>query len=337
MKKSDFKEEQRVKMISWRGTNISSKEKGMHNKRPYDHVVPNQIWEETLWKGIKDELLGYLESNKIQPHSGKHNLLSSWICCANLYFPIRCNESLKQLMLDFLKLKISKQIESIIDIELEFAFSKGNALHPMNLLGEDDGIRGSGQTSPDVAFSVKTTKGEGYILTECKYTEHSFYPCSARRNKESEKRKKNPDSTRCMQPGNLCDYNSICHQNVWGRKYWKYLTLSETGKKSLTRCPASTAAYQLFRQQALAEGIALSGMFDLVASTVAFDERNNALTSSLASTGVNDFATNWSGLFEGKTVFKTWTHQEWVNYVRANQKNGEFSDWLAYLKDRYGY
>ena len=40
---------------------------------------------------------------------------------------------------------------------------------------------------------------------------------------------------------------------------------------ALPQCPAANSAYQLFRQQALAEGIAQSGMYDLVVSNVAVD------------------------------------------------------------------
>lgn len=337
MEKYDFKEEQKTKMVEWRQSNISTKDKGFQNKRDYDHIVPVQYWAETLWEGIKDELIKYIESEKIQPHTGKHNLLSSWVCCANLYFPIRNNNMLRQLMNDFLKIHVSSKIVNITNVELEFAFPKGDKLNPENLLGEKDGNRGSGQTSPDVVFKVVTEKGKGYILTECKYTEHSFYTCSARKQSDIIKRMKNPDPSRCMCSANSRDYNSICHQNEWERKYWNHITLSEKGKNILKRCPASTNGYQLFRQQALAEGIAKSNKYELVASAVAYDGRNKVLTKCLSTTGVNDFTTSWSELFDGKSIFKTWTHQEWVSYVRENQKNGEFDNWLTYLKDRYGY
>ena len=134
-----------------------------------------------------------------------------------------------------------------------------------------------------------------------------------------------------------CNYESICHQTVWGRKYWSLLKLSGTGKNTLKRCPAATAGYQLFRQQSLAEGIMHSGDYSLVVSSVAFDNRNEGLKRSLKRTGIADFQTGWGEIFEGKAKFKTWTHQEWVQFVRENQIKGEFNDWLNYLKERYNY
>ena len=124
---------------------------------------------------------------------------------------------------------------------------------------------------------------------------------------------------------------------MWGRKYWSLLKLSPAGKKTLKRCPAATAGYQLFRQQALAEGIMRSGNYSLVVSSVAFDHRNHTLIGCLNRTGIKDFQTNWGEMFDGKTVFKTWTHQEWVQFVRDNQIKGEFNGWLGYLNERYDY
>jgi hypothetical protein len=333
----NFNLDQRKAQIVWRKNNISNTVKGRQNGSEYQHIIPKQIWTESLWSGIRTDLPKYLKSKNIHPHSGVHNLVSSWVISANLYFPIYQEESLKGLMLEFLKQKISSEITEISEVTLEFAFSKGNALHPAPLLGEQDGNRGSGQTSPDVAFIVKTKTGKGIILTECKFTEHSFYRCSARRITDKGVRKANPDSNRCMLDSSSCNYENICHQTVWGRKYWSLLKLSNKGKSTLQRCPAATAGYQLFRQQALAEGIMQSGDYSLVVSSVAFDNRNEGLKRCLKRTGIDDFQTGWGDIFDGKAKFKTWTHQEWVQFVRDNQTNGEFTDWLNYLKERYNY
>ena len=328
---------QRKVQTEWRKNNISNVEKGHQNGKSYAYIIPRRIWTESLWSGIRKELPIYLKSKKIQPHSGVNNLVSSWVVSANLYFPVHQNSNLRKLMLEFLKQKVSPEITEISDVTLEFAFPEGDPLHPSELLGEQDGNRGSGQTSPDVAFLVRTKKGKGIILTECKFTEHSFYRCSARRTKDKGKRKGNPDSGRCMVDAGGYNYKSICHQTEWGRKYWSLLNLSESGKKILKRCPAATAGYQLFRQQALAEGIMQSGNYSLVVSSVAFDSRNDGLKSCLNTTGLRDFQKDWGTIFDGKSMFKTWTHQEWLQYVRENQLNGKFDDWLDYLKNRYDY
>ena len=233
--------------------------------------------------------------------------------------------------------KVSNKIISITDVELEFSFPTNNPFHPSILLGEQDGKRGSGQTSPDVAFLVKTDKGDGIILTECKYTEHSFYECSARRTTDNTQRVGNPDPSRCLDDALHCDYKNICHQTVWGRKYWDNLTLSNYGKSILKKCPAATSGYQLFRQQSLAEGIAKSGIYDLVVSSVAFDQNNTSLTDCLKSTGISSFQSDWGKIFDGTSKFETWTHQEWVDFVRKNTNDPHIINWLDYVNQRYGY
>jgi hypothetical protein len=343
---SDFYWQQRKSQEQWREVHISTKEFGTQHhpsepkERKYRHIVPFQYWQETLWKDIRIDLVNYIDkpSDKIEAHEGVHNLLSSWILCANLYFFSKLNENFRALMLGFLRQKVSEEIIELMDIELEFAFPKGDELHPKQLLGEKHGTRGKNQTSPDMAFIVKTKMGDGIILTECKYTEHHFYPCSTRPDPNNPKPNPNLDFSRCVKPKKGYDYKSICHQTTeWNRKYMDLLEFSPIAENLLLQCPAATDGYQLFRQQALAEGIAKSGKFDLVVSSVAFDGRNTELINCLKSTGVNDFQSEWDPLFNGKTIFKTWMHQEWVQFVRKNQKNDEFSAWLEYVNKRYGY
>jgi len=237
------------------------------------------------------------------------------------------------LLTNFLKEKISCEIEEVVEVELEYSLD-GN-LSPKELLGEMEGGRGSGQTSPDVAFVVRTPNGIGLILTECKYTEHSFYSCSARKKNKRRNKPSNPAPEKCLTKS---DYRTIpCHQHVWGRKYFDHFQLSIVGQNKLNRCPASTAGYQLFRQQALANGIYKSGKYVFVYSSVSFDERNKPLISCLKKTGIPDFQIGWSEIYEHSAEFITWHHQDWVNFVRKNSIELECIDWLKYLNKRYGY
>lgn len=135
-----------------------------------------------------------------------------------------------------------------------------------------------------------------------------------------------------MQSGSASVYKSICHQTIWGRKYWNNLNLSDYGNNILQRCPAATAGYQLFRQQSLAEGIMKSGNYSMVASFIAFYDRNDVLKDRLKSAGIHDFQTAWGRILEGKAIFKTWTHQEWVAFVQKNQVSGQLDGWLKYLE-----
>ena len=106
--------------------------------------------------------------------------------------------------------------------------------------------------------------------------------------------------------------------------------------RALRTCPAASGGYQLFRQQALAEGIAASGKYELVVSCVAMDERNEDLRTCLASTGIPDIR-QWGKLFKGKASFAVFTHQEWVRWVAAHGDRDQWGEWLRYVDERYGF
>ena len=340
---SNFKEEMRKHQVAWRQQHINCKERGWHNCRRYDHVLPRSNWQENLWGEIRgasaDSLPNYIQDKKIQAHSGTHNLLSSWILCTNLYFPFRQSPRAHNLLASFLKAFVSPDIEEVTGLELEFALT--GDLSPSVLLGETGGKRGSGQTSPDMAFLVTTRQGgRGLVLTESKFTEHSFYPCSARRVKDSHDRPGNPDPSRCLDArGVLANPQSQCHQTAWGRHYWERLkTVADIARVAgLKCCPALRDGYQLLRQQALAQGIGASGEYGLVVSCVAYDSRNTNLIQSLWSTGIPDWRTDWGSLFGGTCSFAAFAHQQWVAWVHDHDRDGEWRAWLDYMQERYGF
>lgn len=337
----NFYESQKINQVAW-WKNYSSQPNwerendkwGVQNKVSYPHITKGD-WSKLLWQGIQVELPKYLGTT-IHAHTGVDNLLSSWVAAANLYFPARSNNDFRNLLLGFLQSKVSPDIIEVVDVELEYSLP--DTLSPAELLGEMDGSRGSGQTSPDIAFLVKTRRGDGLILIECKYTEHSFYRCSARRTTDRGDKPGNPHPEDCLQPASACHYAAIpCHQKVWSRKYLDYFELTQEGKSVLTRCPAATTGYQLLRQQALANGIKKSGKYDLVVSSVSFDARNKSLIGCLKSTGIADFQTGWVKIYQHGADFITWHHQDWVNYVRTHSTNALCKDWKKYLEGRYGY
>jgi len=60
------------------------------------------------------------------------------------------------------------------------------------------------------------------------------------------------------------------------------------------------------------------------------------LIRCLRGTGVEDFTKEWGPLFEGKALFRSFTHQQWVNWVRERDIEGKWKEWLGYVKNRYG-
>jgi hypothetical protein len=339
---SGFKENMKNYQILWKGKYLSHvKTKGYQNGRAYDHILPRSLGQENFYPPIRKELFdstnGYLVQNHIQPHTGIHNLLSSWTVCANMYWPFNSPEG-KKLLADWLVQVTKLDISEIINIELEYEDPKSE-LNPGKLLGESgQGTRGSGQTSPDLAILFKTKSGgDGILLIESKFTEHSFYVCSGYQKKSQTAYIPNPDKTRCLDPRSIVSSGfKDCHLNTWGRKYWDLIgiDMDKSFFASLKRCPMSTSCYQLFRQQALTKGF--EKYYDIVASCVVNDERNTTLISSGHSVGLPPFPDGWKKLFPN-SPFYWFTHNSWFNFVRANNKNGRWDNWIKYIGERYDY
>lgn len=322
----------------WRKYHLKFERFGQWKGCDYPWLLLKDSWEEGLWPGIGPEsenpLSAYIQETGVHRHTYSHHLNSSWILCANLYFPFRATADGRALFASFLKHQVAEEIESLKEIELEYA--EDGELHPSHLLGEMGGIKGMGQTSPDLGLLVN--KGRGLILVESKFTEHSFYGCSAWKHEGNSRRSSNPDPDRCNHPVNIVkDPANQCHQAAWGRKYWDHLApiVNQEVLSALPYCPATRYGYQLFRQQALAEGIAQSGRYDLVVSAVAFDERNDALNTALKRSGIAELK-NWGNIFRGKAQFAVFTHQQWVRWVQEHDDSQQWDDWLRYVYSRYG-
>ncbi len=339
---SNFKKIMKSYQILWKTKYMPHvKAQGYQNGKAYDHILPRSIGQENFYPPIRkvlfDPISGYLKKYGIQPHTGIHNLLSSWTVCANMYWPFNNSEG-KKLLAEWLTHETKLDISEIIRLELEYE-DPNPKLNPGNLLGESSqGTRGSGQTSPDLAVVFKTTNGEtGVLLIESKFTEHSFYVCSGYQKKSQTANIPNPDKTRCLNPGSIVSSGfKDCHLNAWGRKYWDLIgeDIDKSFFASLKRCPMSTSCYQLFRQQALAKGF--EKYYDIVSSCVVNDERNTTLINSGHSVGMSPFPYGWKKLFPN-SPFYWFTHNSWFNFVKANNHDGNWDDWIKYIGVRYNY
>ena len=321
----------------WRRRHVSTAAMGRWQGRPYPWIVPRDRWEEGLWPGIRKDsdnsLADYLDRTGVQKHSGVHNLKSSWVLCANLYFPFGADSRDRDLLASFLRCHVAQQIETLDQLELEYA--ENGELSPKSLLGETGGSRGSGQTSPDLGLLVNG--GRGLLLVENKFTERDFSVCSARTREDRNGRPGNPDPDRCE--GALAvaeDPSGQCHQSVWGRRYWEHLApvADRQALETMPHCPAARGGYQLFRQTALAEGIAQSKKYDLTISAVAIDERNTDLNRCLRKIGVSALC-QWGTIFSGSAISAVFTHQQWVGWVRKHDREGRWGDWLSWIGARY--
>src|SRR5688572_427492 len=131
----------------WRQKHIANTEHGRQNRVSRPWILPEALWEEGVWRGIRSDLLAYIAGTaapghdnqqkktavQIERHTGAHNLKRSWIACANLYFPFR-RDSGRPLLAAFLKDRVSPAIREVVGLELEYA--EESPLDPQSLLGE---------------------------------------------------------------------------------------------------------------------------------------------------------------------------------------------------------
>lgn len=330
--------------IYWRKKyNLAKGKWGWQNGVQREHILPASRWLLGVWQPIRNPLDEYVRVSGIQPNTGKHNLKSSWTQCANLFFLFRYYPDMKRIFAGFLSQQLDLRVTDIEALEFEYA-APGN-LEPRRLLGEVGGMRGSMQTSPDVAVLFGCEDGKsGIYLIENKYIEHSFYNCSGAEKTQSKMHSKrglppNDYPERCLDVvGVFRNPEKMCQQEAWHRKYWSILgdTVNEQFLNTCGHCPALTGGYQLFRQQALAQGIVESGLFDYVVSGVAYDCRNDALISCLRKVAMSNFVDDWPQLFNTSVKFHCFTHQDLVSYVKQST-NSTAMKWAKYVTERYGY
>ena len=88
-----FVTDMNAKQTRWRERNVSTREEGVQNGNKHPWILPMDNWTEGLWPDIRpgkeNDLEAYLACSNVQKHSGVHNLKSSWILGANLYFARR--------------------------------------------------------------------------------------------------------------------------------------------------------------------------------------------------------------------------------------------------------
>lgn len=90
--------------------------------------------------------------------------------------------------------------------------------------------------------------------------------------------------------------------------------------------------YQLFRQQALA--VALETEFDVVISSVFADSRNDEIRGIGREAGLGPLPEGWCRLFPN-LPFVWLNHNDWYEFVKLNDRQGEWADWLNYIGPRY--
>ena len=363
-KDDNFRAKVLEKQRRWRRDNLPEvKGKGKRGGKSYFRILPRGSRWMNFWPGIQPggpvrDLESYL-GDQIQSHTGMHHLMSSWALCANLYFPFGADDG-RDLLAGFLKNNVDSRIVRVTNVELEYAHPNDN-LKPGALLGEPKGMRGTGQTSPDVAFLVELDDGsEGLVLTEVKFTEENFYTCSGYKELDVKTRHMSEcyDLNRALSdPERTCAAKRIKYAKPkkgegkrgrpLNRNYLIVLKESMTKAKAwekFVRCPGAQCGYQLLRQQALAEALVKYGRYSLVVSSLAYPKGNRELMTCMRTRryrgkfwkGVDNVAEEWAGVFDGQAPFVAWTHEDWMDWVKSAKKKPQWvHDWLQYVEARY--
>lgn len=336
-----FKQASRIQQVDWREQAWpEARMGGSSGDASQDHVFADDELYLNFWPGLWPDapfsLDRYLQQTGIQAHKDRGNLLSSWTLAANLYFPFGQDPAGRQILAGFLAARVDPRIAAVECVELEFADEPPR--DQATLLGEN-GRRGANQTSPDVGIRVVLDDGRvGLLLVENKFTEHDFYACSLRKRlpRSSKLGLCRGLRTLVQHPREVCEaHGTTCD------RYWVHLAESFRaggGPDKVQECPAAKHGYQLLRQQSLAEALAGIGHYGLVASVIAHDGDSPALMACLKDKGLPRIDRDWAGLFQGLAKFTTFTHRDWVTWVRASASRPAWAeDWLRYVGGRYRY
>ena len=333
-RKITFRKEMQEQQAKWRAKALPEiEERGKWRGEPYDHILPQSEWTMGLYPEIQAAIPEYIAKCKIKPHTAKNSLVSSWVLGANLYFPFGQLLEGKQVLADFLREAVDSRIQAVTEVILEFEEEEPRGTQ--SILGEAGGSRGANQTSPDVAVRVQLDDGtKGLVLVEVSFCEATFESCSAKEKALDllDARMKCSDLALVLADPSFC-----CEQHASvGRRYFDHLgkPLANASPAKGASCPAAANGYQLFRQQALAEGLAASGVYGLVASCLAYHEGNSALDGCLKGSGISHVS-EWGTLFAGRAPFKAFSHQDWARYVASSPSAERWAFWIEWVDTRY--
>jgi len=73
--------------------------------------------------------------------------------------------------------------------------------------------------------------------------------------------------------------------------------------------------------------------YEFLFSAVAYDQRNTTLQKCFEKKGLANIITDWQTLFPRSIArCASFTHQEWVAWVAEHDTDGDWIDWLEYVK-----
>lgn len=309
---------------------------GLASKHPtfsYPHILPQGNERLSLYPGLADEILSYLEAEGIAAHSELLNLKSSQAACLSFLFPLRRDLALACQVLG----PLLGDAQAVTAIEFEYTGPEGAT----DWLGEPPGGgRGQNRTSIDVAFWWTDNAGKRHLtLGEWKYTERGFGTCSA----FDKAGTGDKDKCRGLAVAKNRDPQSSCLLVGGGpnrdRKYWAHMKdagIDLSVFEEVRGCPFSGPFYQLMRQFLLAaylrqahEGL----MVDVVSIGFSGNTFMHAVPKALRVLGADDIVEAWNATLDSVPPLR---HLEVEQLMASYDLQGPDPEWRTFIRDRYG-
>lgn len=322
----EFDKRMREQQARYKTVTLGITAQGKWRGKEYPHILPEDKWDLNLWDGIRKEAQFYFNDNNIGWHKDKHNLLSSQIMCANIFFPLKQH-------LDVLKPWLSNHfhdVGNVVDLDFEYIGPKGK-----NYFNENGG-RGQNRTSSDVSITwLDSAKRKNMLLLEFKFTESAFGECG---------KQNNPDRSRCLSSEKVVNSpQTQCYRTEVGRTYWDIILRNDSPfrRETLTTekyCPFRYDFYQLMRNQLLAHCIQLdreAGFNRVEFGVIYHADNDKLLRMSHPFDGERNPLMAWTSMLKNPDSFNSLTVQDILSTIEAGLP-GDLTGWRTYLEKRYG-
>ncbi len=318
-----FRERMEDKQSVFKTEILGIKQMGLLRGNPYPHVLPEDAWSLNLWREIAYDAIKHFAQSEIVWHPSKHNMLSSQVLCANIFYPLREHLNVIHTWMQSCQLDVGE----VVDLNFNFVSHK-NYLHER----DDRGL----PPIADLSITwVDMAKRRNLLLLSFKFAEANLGECSPAGN---------PNPKRCYVSSKVVGSpRSQCYRVQQGRRYWDVIN-SASGplwKDSLViekYCPFRYDFFHLMRGQLLAHCIqsdSKSG-YDRAEFGILYHASNSELLQMALSFDDerNPFKV-WPTLLHKPETFHAFTLQDFFATLERSLPL-DLTGWRQYLNQRYG-
>jgi hypothetical protein len=339
-RQNDFERQEILRQVKFKRRHWPELGNGKLAKLPwhtYPHILPDGHRRKAYYEPIADEILNYLDEEKIAIHTETLNLKSSQAACLNFLFPFRLDLSLATRVFKFLL----PGLKEVTGIDFEYT----GPIEATQWLGEPlGGQRGQNRTSIDAAIFWEDEDSRHRVaLVEWKYTERNFGVCSAFTNGSRAEREvcRSINVAEDHNPAQRCQLtNGKRHRS---RRYWEHMKkagISLKAFENLQGCPFQGPLYQLMRQFLLGSFMVIDNIvdkFEIVSMGFAGNKALNKIPKHLqpmVKQDTNSVVDIWNSAL---MVDNKLRHVNVEELMRQVDSVGLFdANWRSYITEWYG-